>query len=348
MSKKYDTLVFIGRFQPTHNGHIHVLKKAFELAKQVIIIVGSSNLPRTYKNPFTFEERRDMLVMAVNRLAPNPRDVSVRIESNFDTMYDDTSWILRVQKIVEKHTLGQTKIGIIGHYKDRSSSYLDMFPTWDKVETDMVEPLHATNIRELFFKDNHNMNYLSGVVPQSTLDYLNNFKRTTYFETVVKERQFIETYKKQYDHLAYPPVFVTADAVVIQSGYMLLIKRRAEPGKGLWALPGGFLNANTDKSIEEAMLRELKEETGLKVPEKVLKGSIRYSKVFDAIDRSARGRTITHAFKIVLDDGEWNLPKIKAGDDAETAKWVLINNITSDMMFEDHYDIIMNFLGKWK
>ncbi|NCV82699.1 MAG: NUDIX domain-containing protein, partial [Actinobacteria bacterium] len=78
-----------------------------------------------------------------------------------------------------------------------------------------------------------------------------------------REREFIASYKKQYESLPYPPIFVTADAVVIQSGHVLMIKRRSEPGRGLWALPGGFVNANTDKSVEDAAIRELREETGI-------------------------------------------------------------------------------------
>ena len=62
---------------------------------------------------------------------------------------------------------------------------------------------------------------------------------------------------------------------------------------------------------------EVFEETKIKVPEKVIRGSIKEMKNFDAIERSARGRTITHAFKIVLQDGE--LPKVKGSDDAEKA-----------------------------
>jgi len=131
--------------------------------------------------------------------------------------------------------------------------------------------------------------------------------------------------------------------VVIQSGHVLMIKRRSEPGKGLWALPGGFVNANTDKSVEDAAIRELREETGIKVPAPVLRGSIVRSRVFDAVDRSARGRTITHAFHIQLPDGE--LPKVKGSDDAEKARWVPIAEVRSDQCFEDHYEILQHFVG---
>ena len=122
-----------------------------------------------------------------------------------------------------------------------------------------------------------------------------------------------------------------------------MVKRRAEPGKGLWALPGGFLDVNNDKSMVSCAIRELKEETGIKVPVPVLIGSIKENKVFDAINRSARGRTITHAFYIQLPDGE--LPKVKGQDDAEKASWIHIAHLDSSEVFEDHYEIIQTFVG---
>jgi bifunctional NMN adenylyltransferase/nudix hydrolase len=134
--------------------------------------------------------------------------------------------------------------------------------------------------------------------------------------------------------------------VVIQSGHVLLVKRRSYPGKGLWALPGGFLEP--DETIEQACLRELAEETALKVPDAVLKGHIKAREVFDAPYRSSRGRTVTHAHLIHLDPGP--LPKIKtgglAGDD-ETYKidWVPLAKLRRELFFEDHYPIIIRMAG---
>ena len=58
--KKYDYLVFIGRFQPFHNGHKRVIDHALELSKKVIVLVGSVDQPRCTRNPFTFQERKDI------------------------------------------------------------------------------------------------------------------------------------------------------------------------------------------------------------------------------------------------------------------------------------------------
>jgi len=338
MPKPYETLVLIGRFQPLHNAHLEIIKRCTALTNQLVVIVGSSYQPRTYKNPFTFEERERMIKDAAQGL-----NLRVYVEPNVDTIYNDQAWAVRVQGIHSKYRCLGTKDGIIGHKKDDSSFYLDMFPQWDFVNVEQIEPLGATDIRDLYFKRDANMKFIQGVVPESTFNFLMKFKTTAEYEQIIREREFVETYKKQYASLPYPPVFVTTDAVVIQSGHVLMIKRRSEPGKGLWALPGGFLNADTDRSVQDAMIRELREETGIKVPVPVLKGSIQDNRVFDAIGRSTRGRTITHAFKIVLPDGE--LPKVKGSDDAEKAKWVPIAEVRSDECYEDHYEILQNFVG---
>lgn len=344
MNKPFDTLVVIGRFQPVHNAHAEIFRRAIAQSKQLIVILGSADQPRTYKNPFTSAERTAMLINVIADIKGNtPSGCELKIEPNIDTMYNNQAWAIRVQELVGKHTKPGDKIGVIGHNKDESTWYLNMFPQWDRVDIELIEPLNATNVRDLYFRSDVNMNFITGVVPESVAEFLVAFKDSPEYAQIIREKEFIEKYKKQFAGMAYPPIFVTVDAVVIQSGHVLMIKRRAEPGKGLWAIPGGFLNAQTDRSVESAMIRELREETGIKVPAPVLVGNIKDTKVFDAIDRSARGRTITHAFKIVLPDGP--LPKVKGMDDAEKAQWIPIAEVKSDMTFDDHFDIIQWAIG---
>jgi bifunctional NMN adenylyltransferase/nudix hydrolase len=218
-----------------------------------------------------------------------------------------------------------------------------MFPQWGFEEIELLEPLDATDIRDLYFKPDVNMKFIQGVVPRTTYDFLDNFRTTEEYQQIIREREFVTNYKKQYASLPYPPIFSTADAVVVQSGHVLMIKRRAEPGKNLMALPGGYVNAQTDKSVMDAAIRELREETMIKVPEPVLRGSIVRSKVYDAVDRSPRGRIITHAFLIQLPDGE--LPRVKGSDDAVKAKWIPISEVRSEECFEDHYEILNDLIG---
>jgi bifunctional NMN adenylyltransferase/nudix hydrolase len=335
-NKKYDTLVFILRGQPFHNAHLEIIKRATALCNQLVIVTGSAAQPRTYKNPFTSAERARMIKAATGGLS-----INITIEENIDTIYNDQAWAVRVQALVAKRAKTGVKVGIIGHKKDISSSYLDMFPQWSFEEVKLIEPLNATDVRDLYFRRDVNMNFIRSVVPQTTFDFLDQFRKTSAYEEVIAEREFIANYKKQFASLPYPPVFVTTDALVVCSGHILLVERKAFPGKGLFALPGGFLNP-TERIIQGA-IRELKEETKIKVPVPVLEGSIKKVQVFDHPDRSARGRTITHCFLIELPDGE--LPKVKGSDDARTAQWVPISQIDSSTMFEDHAQIIQEMVG---
>lgn len=335
--KKYGTLVYIGRFQPLHNVHAEIIERACHLADELIIIVGSAEQPRTTKNPWTFVERKMMISNVLDELDIADTKCVVSVRSNIDTKYNDNAWIERVQTIVRDSRMASGKIGIIGHKKDDSTStYLDMFPQWELEDVGMLREMHATNIRALYFENGAES--IVGMVPPSVYALLKGMESTDFYHTLAGEHQYILDYKQQWNSAPYPVIFVTTDAVVIQSGHVLVIRRRAEPGKGLWALPGGFVNAYTDVSVESAMLRELREETGIKVPAPVLRGNISATRVFDAIDRSERGRVITHAFKITLPDGP--LPRVKGMDDADKARWVPISEIRSDQCFEDHFDII--------
>jgi len=341
MPKKYDIAVVIGRFQPVHNAHIELINAAKQYSNNVVVLIGSANKSISIKNPFTFLQRKLQLKYCCNNITTFPLD---------DSLYNEDKWLYNIHKIIHDyafHKLGITEdleICLIGHKKDDSSYYLNLFPKWTFIDIGTVDTLHSTDIRDLYFKDSCNMNYFKGVVPKEIFHELEVFRNTESYLKLVKEREFIDKYKSQYINYPYEPIFVTCDAVVIQSGYVLMVKRGAEPGKGQLAFPGGFVNAKTDKSIKDAMIRELYEETKIKLPRKIIEGSITKTQVFDHPDRSLRGRTITHAFKISLNDGEWNLPKIKGGDDAESAQWIPISSIDPIKCYEDHYEILMTML----
>ena len=110
----------------------------------------------------------------------------------------------------------------------------------------------------------------------------------------------------------YPRPAVTADCVVITreaAPKVLLIQRGNEPFKGCWAFPGGFMDL--DETTEQCAIRELEEETGLKVSELQQIGA--YSKV----DRDPRGRTVTIAYLIRIDASV----AVVGQDDAAKAEW---------------------------
>ena len=130
----------------------------------------------------------------------------------------------------------------------------------------------------------------------------------------------------------YPRAMVTVDVVVTAPGAkgrdVLLIRRGREPFKGMWALPGGFLDL--DEELEEAAARELREETGVEVDVPAL----REIGVFGALGRDPRGRTITAAYLAVLEDR----PRARPGDDAAETGWFPIDDLPKTAF--DHDKII--------
>ena len=354
--KQYDALVFIGRFQPFHNGHKRVIDKALTMADQVIVLIGSANLPRSMRNPFTAEERKKIILDTYKTESykenfKNKGNINIQLLS--DTTYNDNRWIEQVQTMVANHTDPGDKIGLIGCAKDHTSYYLELFPTWGNEVVEFLDPINATDIRELYWDYGATANSwspetgrhtnepsVSKFIPYTTLEFLREFEASETYNKIRSEKKFIEVYKKSVQK--YPRIEHTVDAVVVQSGHILLIRRRSEPGQGMWALPGGFVDQQ--ETLEDAAIRELKEETRIKVPEPILRGSIKQSKAYDDPNRSARARIITQAFHIALPRQE-QLPKIKGGDDADKAQWVPLNKLNPTELFEDHYFIIDDMLG---
>ncbi len=135
----------------------------------------------------------------------------------------------------------------------------------------------------------------------------------------------------------YPRPAVTADCVVItkeEHPKVLLIQRGAAPYKGCWAFPGGFMNM--DETTEECAIRELEEETDLKVNE------IRQIGAYSKVDRDPRGRTVTVAYLAVIDKP---MPVVGL-DDAAKAEWWPLSALPQ--LAFDHDEIMKDAVELYK
>ena len=341
---RFDYLVFIGRFEPVHLGHLAVLRRALTEARRVIVLVGSANRARNICTPWTAAERIVMLRSALGSDADRVLCAPLR-----DHLYNENAWIADVQSsvanVIEQAGFsGDAKIGLIGGDDEPAALYLQAFPQWLRIEVPRTDTLTATELRHQFFGLHAGgIRLLEANLPKPVFEMLEAFRTSPSYTQLALEFRFIEEYRRGWESAPYPPTFVTVDAVVVHSGHILLVKRGAQPGKGLWALPGGFVRHH--ESIADAVLRELREETRLKIPAPVLRGSIKGREVFDHPDRSLRGRTITHAFHFEFPSGQ--LPAVKGGDDAEKARWFSLAEVRQleENMYEDHFHIIEHFIG---
>ena len=361
--KKYDAIVYIGKFSPFHDGHLETLKLALSKAKQVIMVIGSANSARTPKVPWSVEDRKELIEWAcidsgiAQRGKAEAYYTGIHYVFAEDRLYNENKWIQYIQSKVDAITMSSTNIAIIGHEKDSSSYYLKQnFPLWDFVETGPYvkeqsgKVVSATKIRELMFEGHigYTENHLSPTVYRFLADY----QETNHFSKLQQEYSSIINEEKLIEHLPYGMTFVTADSLVTQSGHILLVKRGTYPGKGLWALPGVHVGHN--ETVKEASLRALVDETHLKVPTKVLKGSLKGMHLFDHPNRSLRARltkskarTLTHAYHYELDSSQ-PLPKnVRGGEGIEEAWWFTFSEVYKmrSELFEDHPDIIDYFIG---
>ena len=132
-------------------------------------------------------------------------------------------------------------------------------------------------------------------------------------------------------HYKYPHAAMTTDSVVFgfdgKCLHILLVERGGEPCKGMWALPGGFLNM--DETVEECAARELKEETS------VDNIYLEQFHVFSRVDRDPRERVLTVAFLALVRKADYH---VIAGDDANKAMWFEADQLPP--LAFDHREII--------
>lgn len=329
----------IGRFQPFHNAHAQLVQQAFAQAQNVIIALGSHRTAPNIKNPWNTAQRQAMIRAAI----PQAQHARLHFVYLRDYLYNDNLWAAELQAQVAALTRDDKSIVLIGHVKDSSSYYLEGFPQWEFQAFPQRLPIHATKIRESYLRG---QNDWEQNVPRAVREFMRDFSVTDDFARLAAEQKFIDEYKRDWSVAPYPPIFVTTDAVVFKSGHVLVVKRRGFPGKGLLALPGGFVAQ--DEFIEHAAIRELREETGIALHASELKKCIAAARVFDHPERSLRGRTITHGFYFNL-GAVGDLPRVKGGDDAAKAFWMSLNDVylNEDRFFEDHVSIMTHFVNRF-
>jgi bifunctional NMN adenylyltransferase/nudix hydrolase len=343
--------IFIGRFAPVHYGHLSIIQKAVLEVDKLILVLGSSNKPRSIRNIFSDSERKELIVESLKYFLSSDDFKKIRITFINDFTYNNKKWCAAVESSVFSAMYDNdwypdgSEFYLVGHSKDASSYYLKMFPRYKSINYTNFEGLNSTEIREHIL-ENRNLSheFLRKYMPAQTavklIEISDNIRKN--HSVVFDDYEMVKKYRKSWENSPYPPVFKTVDALVTCGDSVLLVQRGASPGKGQLALPGGFVNQY--ETCREAALRELIEETRIDIPQKTLSNLIKSQKEYDDPWRSTRGRTFTTCFWIDLVH-DIKLPKVKGSDDAQKALWVPISQLKTQEMYEDHYDIISDMLG---
>jgi bifunctional NMN adenylyltransferase/nudix hydrolase len=310
--------IFIGRFQPIHQGHVHALGIAASQVDKLYIFVGSANACRSIKNPWTYTERADMIRKKMRSTGIN----NIEIIPINDHPYSDSQWIADVRATVEHLEIDEPIL--FGHMKE-GNNYLNWFPDWKFKNIEATYNINATAIRKRMFETE------DSEMPSTVLDDYKYYQKEN---ALFANYPFPETLN-----------FNCSDAVLECQGHVLLIKRKFAPGAGTWALPGGFRNQR--ETFLSCAIRELQEETNVRVPEKVLRGSIVKTELFDDPSRSfGIPRNSLAVYMRINPDPDGGLPRANGADDAAECKWIPLTDALNRIeLYDDHKAIISKVTG---
>lgn len=217
-----DYVIYIGRFQPFHNGHYASIQYGLSKAKYLIIVLGGYRLAPSITDPWTAKERKDMILKSLHK-SEQARLYFIYVR---DRLYNEDLWKENVVQDVHKITKSNGKIGIIGHLKDESSYYLKIFPQWPLIETGNFYHLNGTQLRELYFLNDP----MYDSVPNAVQKFLKIFRKKKTFQFLQEEFKFFQS-KNKSNHINNALLYLRI------GNYLYLKKRKSAPGKNLYSLP---------------------------------------------------------------------------------------------------------------
>ena len=208
----YDYLIFIGRFQIFHKAHLETISKSLKLSQYLIIVIGSYKVSLNPKNPWTANERKKWICDELSS-----KDLKrVRFIFLRDRLYNESLWkndlINQVNKVIGPSI---KRVALIGHKKDESSYYLEIFHGWSFFETGLQGHMHSTFLRADYFL-RCDLRRIKENVPRRVYSYLLNFMKSPKFKLIKKEYQDLS--KSKIDKTNY-------DLILCQNHVLLEVKK---------------------------------------------------------------------------------------------------------------------------
>ncbi len=153
--------LFIGRFQPFHNAHLSDVKLALKECGNVIIAIGSSQESGTKDNPFSYEEREEMISSALK--SNNIHDFNIVAVPDIN---DDKRWVGHVKNLA----------GIFDVVYTGNDFTEKLFKEQgiDVRKIELIPEINATEIRKRIIKGND----WKEIVPKEVSDYIDNINGT--------------------------------------------------------------------------------------------------------------------------------------------------------------------------
>jgi bifunctional NMN adenylyltransferase/nudix hydrolase len=340
--------VLIGRFAPFNRRHEDGLRAVLSNWRQVVVVITSAFQPPSPKNPFSWQQRAEMIRLCLNDdETARVKFVPVRDHHRDDRWADEVARGAYEQLPGANHrqfTVVDPEFNDPGDYP---FDYPRVLPRWGyhsmPVAKRPAAPPDSATIRSVLLSVESEaraaaLAFLKDAVPVAVRQYLSAWWESPVRERLANETEWIRQYRKRWP----AEQAMTVDAVVTCSQHVLLIERGEGAGAGLFAIPGGFLEKG--ERFYEGAKRELREETGLGYIGDGLDVAFVQAEVFDRPDRSMRARIVTVAH--LFDLKSTPLPDVQGRDDARRALWVPIASLLGmeEQFFEDHFQILDHFL----
>jgi len=173
--KKNSIALFIGRFQPLHHGHIHVIKNILRTHDKLKIGIGSSQLSHTINDPFTKEERKAFIKAALEKRNISPKRYEIFY---IPDIYNAKKWVNHVISIVgEFDSVFSNSNWVRELFSNRSIKV-------EKKITIFKEKFNANNIRNLIIKDDKKWKTL---VPKEIVELIKEFNGINRISLYIKD-----------------------------------------------------------------------------------------------------------------------------------------------------------------
>jgi len=244
--------IIIGRFQPFHNGHKALIDKSLAECEKTIVFIGSANKLPDFQNPFSNEERKELISRCYTEHSDRLTLVYLHDKPNRE------EWTGNIYGYLN-HIVGDIDPSLATMYtSSKDKEFYEetlLFP----VATLDAPGISGTSIRSALYKEEGIPKTLPG--PVTTM--LRLFTKTQHWDRMKAEHDSCVSGKSRavLAHAFNNPIEPVVHAVVVQDNKVLVIKRNSVRGYGQWAIPGGFLEK--DESTQAGAVRELKEETGV-------------------------------------------------------------------------------------
>ncbi len=308
MTQHYDQLVLIGRFQPFHHGHHHLVEYGLSHCRQLILVLGSNNQVGTLQNPWSAEQRQAMISAC---LTPEQLE-KIRWVYLDDYWYDDPAWLQHVQAVLS-NVLVDGSVAILAHRKEETDCYLKLFSNWDKLFYETDDHIDASKIRTWLYQQAWEQ--VSQSVPKPIMDCLDLYREHADYQALLNQYQLEASNSNR----------LQLGLVVVCGHHILMMPAQLNDQTSQWQLP------TTELPNHMTILDRIDTLKDSLLGEHVSSLTFRFSSIYDHPKRTFANRVLIH-----ISGYQMNATM----NQITGCHWLPFSDLSPALCVADHYFII--------